>query len=125
MISEIRDYILKTYAVEPECPFDDLESLVFRHRENRKWFALVMFSLPREKLGAKDGGTVDILNLKCDPILQGSLLDGRRYFPGYHMNKEHWLTVVLDGSVSMEELKPLIDFSFDLTKTKKRKTLSP
>lgn len=87
---------------------------VFRRTDNRKWFAVFLPGTPRERLGLPGGGTVDIVDLKCDPKLQGSLLDGRRYLPGYHMNKEHWLTVLLDGSVSMEELGALAAVSYDL-----------
>ena len=86
----------------------------FRRTDNRKWFAVFMPSTPRERLGLSGGGAVDIVDLKCDPKLQGSLLDGRRYLPGYHMNKEHWLTVLLDGSVPMEELEALVAVSYDL-----------
>lgn len=56
-----------------------------------------------------------IFDLKCAPLMIGSLLDGERFFPGYHMNKEHWITVLPDGSVPAAEIFPLIDLNYVLT----------
>lgn len=68
-----------------------------------------MFALTRR------GGTFPSFNLKCDPNRSVAL---RAIYPaitpGYHMNKQHWNTVVLDGSLSLEELQRLIDHSYDL-----------
>ena len=51
----------------------------------------------------------------CDSILLGSLLDEKGFFPAYHMNKENWITVSLNGSVADDKIKMLIDMSFELT----------
>jgi predicted DNA-binding protein (MmcQ/YjbR family) len=54
-------------------------------------------------------------NLKCDPDLALDLRD--RYDdvqPGYHMNKKHWNTVVLEGEIPEAELRRMIDHSYDL-----------
>ena len=51
---------------------------------------------------------------KCDPVLSGSLRQGGGFLPAYHMNKANWITVLLDGTVSMEDLGPLLDMSYDL-----------
>ena len=58
---------------------------------------------------------------KCDPILIRSLRGEPEIFPAYHMNKEQWLTAALDGSVSDEQIKMLLDMSYVLTATKPRK----
>ena len=68
--------------------------------------------------GSGTGGTefVNILNLKCEPELAAALAAGKRgIFPAYHMNKTHWISVCLNGSVSEEELDSLIELSFELT----------
>lgn len=65
----LEQLIFDTYSVEPDYPWMDTpESAVFRHAANRKWFALVT-TVPKSKLGLPGQQPVDIVNLKCDPIL--------------------------------------------------------
>ena len=47
------------------------------------------------------------------------LVDGEKFFKGYHMNKKHWLTIRLDGSVSATEICNLVDISYELSLKKK------
>jgi predicted DNA-binding protein (MmcQ/YjbR family) len=110
------EYVKEAYDIEPDYPFtDDFESAVFRHPENRKWFALFMTRISRRKLGGDEDGECDVVNLKCDPFLLGSFLAEEGVVPAYHMNKEHWISVLLDGSVDMELLQGLTAASYDLT----------
>lgn len=109
----------RRYGVEPDYPWAD-ENAVLRHRDNNKWFALVM-EVGREKLGMDGDGTAEIINLKCQPALIGSLRERDGFHPAYHMNKDQWLSVRLDGSVADDELKSLIDLSFELTQKKQKK----
>ena len=114
--NEVFDYILKQYGVKPDYPFKkDGRSAVFRHKENKKWFALCM-TVQKGRLGLSDDGVMDIMNLKCEPAILGSLLNEVGVFKAYHMNKEHWLTVALDGSAETKLIKMLLDESFRLTK---------
>ena len=76
--------------------------------------------IPKEKLGLKGGGMIDIVNLKCEPLLIGSLRSGTGFFPAYHMSKDKWISVALDGSVDDEQIKMLLDMSFDLTNVGKK-----
>ena len=89
------------------------EYCVFRHGHNRKWFAVLM-RVPAEKIGLA-GAPVDILDVKCDPLLIGSLLKKPGYLPAYHMNKTAWLTVLPD-MLSDGELFELISLSHELTR---------
>jgi len=117
---EFAEYIAETYNSDPEYPWTDHpEYAVFRHGSNRKWFALIM-DIPGSKLGL-DAETVSIANLKNDPIMSGSLRNEPGIFPAYHMNKESWISVLLDGTVPDEKLKMLLDISFELTMPKTRK----
>lgn len=112
-------YIRAQYGAEPEYLWEQpSKNAVFRRLDNRKWFGVLLPELPRRTLRLPGEGAVDILNLKCGPVLLGALLDGRRYLPAYHMNKEHWVSILLDGSVPMAELAPLIDLSWQLTAKK-------
>ena len=66
----------------------------------------------------------DVVNIKCDPALVGSLRNRTGYFPAYHMNKENWISILLDGSVSRDEIQKLITLSYELTSTRKNSILS-
>ena len=87
---------------------------VYRHSRNKKWFAIIM-ELKKDKIGLKGEGTVQVVNLKCDPLLIGSVLMEEGIHKGYHMNKNYWITVRLDGSVDSDKIKWLLDLSFELT----------
>ena len=114
--------IQSLYGVSPEYLWSSSpDSAVFRLTENGKWFGVLM-RVSAEKLPrlreTGTGGTefVNILNLKCEPELAAALAAGKRgIFPAYHMNKTHWISVCLNGSVSEEELDSLIELSFELT----------
>ena len=110
---EVFDYVEERYEVAPDYPWNDGDA-VLRHLKSRKWFALVM-TIDGTKLGLVDAGQVEILNVKCDPFLIGSLRLENGFHPAYHMNKDKWLTIRLDGSVPLGEIKKLIDLSFELT----------
>lgn len=118
---KVFDYVKKTYGTEPDYPWMD-DNAVLRHADNNKWYGLVM-AVGRDKLGLSGDGTVDVLNVKCDPMLAGSLRQQDGFHPAYHMNKDKWLTARLDGSASDDEIKSLIDLSYELTAMKKRRKL--
>ena len=77
--------------------------------------------LPRSKLGLAGDGRVEIVNLKCDPLLIGSLRGEPGFFPAYHMNRERWISVALDGSVPGETLGMLLAQSYAATAPKARR----
>ena len=117
---EFERCIFDTYGVEPDYPFPgDNTSAVFRHASNRKWFALVM-NIPACRLGLPTDTRIDIVNMKCDPVLIGSFRGLPGLFPAYHMNKESWITAVLDGSAPNETVKTLLDMSYCATAPKIR-----
>ena len=119
--SEIEKYIAEQYGVEPDSPWADYpEYKVFRHGGSRKWFALIM-TIPRAKLKLAGGGDIDVVNLKCDPLLVGSVTKEAGVFPAYHMNKTHWVTAALDGSADPETVRMLLGASFTLTAPKIKK----
>lgn len=114
-------YIAEKYGVTPEYPW--LSSPmhgVFRHESNRKWFAIIM-RVSGTKLGLESDENIDVMNVKCDNILIGSLLGQSGFFPAYHMNKSHWISIALDGSAEEETVKWLIDMSFSATAEKARR----
>ena len=113
---ELAVYLTDTYGTESEQLFAKYPNfLVFRHNGNRKWFAVIM-DIPRKNLGLSGEDEISVVNLKCDTRLIGSFRDEPGIFPGWHMNKAHWLSVALDGAVDDEKIKFLVDMSYELTK---------
>ena len=118
-------YVKETFGVEPDYPFAKSPDMpVLRHGDTRRWFGILQ-TVAREKLGLPGEGTAEVLNLKCSPLLSGSLRTRPGILPGYHMNREQWISVLLDGTVPPEELFPLIDLSFLLTDRKKKLPRAP
>lgn len=120
---EIRDrvfaYAKKKYHAEPEYLWSGSpESAVLRNCNNQKWFAVVM-KISRNKLGLQGKEAVWIGDFKCEPLMIGSFLQLAGYFPAYHMNKNHWITVLLDGSVEEEQILQLMDLSYCLVQGRK------
>lgn len=114
----LEELITQFYGAKAEYPWSDYPRFaVFRHDSNKKWFALIM-ELPKSKLGLRGDGTLDAVNLKCDPFSIGALRSQKGFFPAYHMNKEHWITAALDGSAPDEDIRTLLDLSYELTAPK-------
>ena len=113
---EIFEYVKDKFSTVPEYLWQKFPRYaVLRHNDNTKWYAAVM-NVSKHKLGIGGNEEIDILDIKCDPLMIGSLLEKKGFLPAYHMNKEHWITIILDGGVSKEEIFNLLDLSFDLTK---------
>ncbi len=115
-IAKVLKYVKSRYGTEPEflwARFPD--NAILRHRGNQKWYAALLI-VSKRKLGIGGNEPVDILDVKCDPVLIDQLVDRKRIFPGYHMNKAHWITVLLDGSVADKDIYALVDQSYEMTK---------
>ena len=109
------NHITEAYGSVAECPWASAPSYgVYRHNHNKKWFAVIM-TIDKSKLSILGGGQINVVNLKCEPIILNSALNERGFYPAYHMNKEHWITVALDGTVSEEKIKFFLSLSHELT----------
>ena len=119
-MNEIRErlfaYAGKKYRASPEYLWARYPNYaVLRHRDNRKWFALVM-DIPAAKLGLERGDTVDILNVKMeDALLADLLIQQEGFYRGYHISRGNWISILLDGTVAFEELCRWLDESFMAT----------
>jgi predicted DNA-binding protein (MmcQ/YjbR family) len=117
-VKEVIRYVREKHRAEPEYLWEKFPtSAIWRRSDNRKWFG-VLLTVPRKKLGIGDEELVEIVDLRTPPEELAALVDGKRYFPGYHMNKKHWLTVCLDGSVPIEEICGRIDVSCEIAAKK-------
>ena len=118
---ELEQFILDNYNCNTDYPWIKYPNFeVFRHTNNKKWFALIM-DIPKDKLGLESNEIISVVNFKCDPILIGSLLREKGFFPAYHMSKNSWITVALDNSVDNDKIKMLLDLSYQLTADKIKK----
>ena len=117
----ITQYIQDTYGTEAEYLWADSPgNAIFRHPVSKKWFAAMMRVLP-EKLGLTGAEALDVMDIKCSTIMIGSLLSTKGFLPAYHMNKNHWISIILDGSVPDKEITPLLELSYDSVAPKRRK----
>ena len=113
-------YCLDTYGTAPDYPFeDDLETAVLRHADNKKWYAIVM-RVSRQKFGFDSDDAADVVNLKLPTEMFGSFGADDGVYPAYHMNKLHWISVLLPDA-SEELLRFLLNISFEATRKKIRK----
>lgn len=112
---KIYEYVKNKYLTVVEFPFETAPfHAVLRHKNNKKWYGLIM-EVKKSVLGFQDDCYVDILNVKCYPEIIGDLRKSKDFFPAYHMNKEHWITILLDGDVDFDEIKQYINISYELT----------
>lgn len=117
--AEIFHYAEKKYGTAAEYLWRQYPDWgVLRHRENRKWYAVLM-SVSALQLRQSGEEPLDILNVKCDPMEGDYLRQRPGFLPGYHMNHQNWLTILLDGSVPKELVLRLLDASYEMTGEKK------
>ena len=91
------------------------DNAVLRRRDTEKWYAIVM-TVSKAKLGDFEDTPVEIIDLRLPPDEMEKTVDRKTYFPGWHMNKKSWYTIILDGSVSDKELFDRIEISYNLAK---------
>lgn len=104
---EIIEYCLILPNTYDDYPFeDDSTSVVLKHSKNKKWFALIM-EVHNELY----------LNVKTDPEYSELLRKSYEYIiPAYHMNKQHWNTIIISEKTDENIVKELIEQSYKLTK---------
>lgn len=91
------------------------QNAIFRRQDNAKWYAAIL-SIAGSKLGLPSEEEVEIIDLRGKTADIAQLVDGKKYFRGWHMNKKHWFTICLDGSVPIEEICHRVDESYLLAK---------
>ena len=118
---EVLEYCLNIYGTSPDYPFDeDFETAVLRHADNRKWYAIVM-RVSRRKFGFDSDEVIDVVNLKLPTEMFGSFGASDGVYPAYHMNKLHWISVLLPDAPD-DVVQFLVNVSFAATKVPKKKS---
>ena len=116
---EFLDMCLSVYGTSPDYPFDDLlETAVFRHGGSKKWYAVVM-RVSRRKFGLNSDEVIDVVNLKLPTEMFGSFGAADGVYPAYHMNKLHWISVLLPDA-SNDLVGFLTNVSFAATEKGKK-----
>ena len=92
---------------------------MLRHEDNRKWYAIVM-RVSRSKFGFDSDEVIDVVNLKLPTEMFGSFgaVDG--VYPAYHMNKLHWISVLLPDAPE-DIVQFLVNVSFEATKDRRKR----
>lgn len=110
------DYAKEKYGSNLEFLWEKFsDNAVLRRDDNKKWYAVVL-TVQGSRLGLDSEERMEVLDLRGAPEEIQRIVDGKRYFLGYHMNKKHWFTICLDGSVETVEIFARLDDSFALAK---------
>ncbi len=109
---DIINYAYEKFGDELEFLWNKLpKAAVLRHKISQKWYAIFM-KISARKLGIEKDNEVEILNLKTKSEDITKIIDMEKFFPAYHMNKKHWLTIYLDKISNITEILPLISESY-------------
>lgn len=111
---ELIDHIRSTYGDELEFLWEKFpNNAIWRRKDTQKWYGALLI-VSKEKLGIPCKESAEILDFRISPEELETLVDHISYFPGYHMNKKRWCTIILDGSVPFEEICRRVDASYQL-----------
>lgn len=111
--NRIAQKIKELYNDEPEFLWEDNTSAVFRNKNNKKWYGIIM-NINKNKLDEEDKD-VEVLNIKLNEKLIEDLLKKKGFYKAYHMNKKYWISIILDDEVPDEEIINLIQESYNYT----------
>ena len=113
---EIVAYVKNKYGDELEFLWEKSpKNAVIRRKSSNKWYVAIL-TISKRKIGLDSDEKIEIINLHNSPEEIEKLIDNKKYFPAYHMNKKHWCTICLDGTVELKEIYKLIDISYELAK---------
>ena len=116
----LMEYCERKFGTEPEAPWEDSpDAYTFKTAKRNKWYALFM-TIPYKSLGLETKGTLDVVNIKLPPGKVLDLIDRVHFYPAYHMNKKHWITIVLDKEVDEPLVQQLLEESYGLVEKLKK-----
>lgn len=121
---QIIDFVTNEYNMQIAHPFERYPEMIALEHNNGKWFGLIS-SVEKSKLGLHGIGEQEILNLKIEPELNSILQQSKGFLPGYHMNKQHWISVVLAEFSDPSKIADLIEASYQLTSKHATKKATP
>lgn len=115
----IINFVREQYGDELEFLWEKFpDNAVWRRKDNKKWYGAIL-TVAGKKVGLETEKIEEIIDLRMNPAEADIILSRKNYYPGWHMNKKSWYTIVLNGSVPDEELKEKIMESYDLAGRKR------
>ena len=113
------EYTKEKYGIEPEqLPFNHEDYAIYRHSDSGKWFAVFIVK-SRSEFGLEGDGDAEILSVKIrDPLLADLLTQQPGYLRGYPSSKWNWVSILLDGTVPLEDVCRWLDESYSATTSK-------
>ena len=112
---QVIKYIKEKYNDELEFLWEKLDNnAIWRNKQNNKWYGLLL-TVSKRKLGIDSEETAEIIDLRYQKGQVDEVVDKKKVYPGYHMNKNSWITIVLDGSLDIKNIYDLIDNSYNLS----------
>ena len=113
---EIVAYVKNKYGDELEFLWEKSpKNAVIRRKSSNKWYVVIL-TISKRKLNLDSDEIIEVINLHNRVEEIEKLIDNKKYFPAYHMNKKYWCTICLDGTVELKEIYKLIDISYELAK---------
>lgn len=113
---KIMKYIESKYNDKPEYLWEKFpNNAIYRRKETKKWYAAIL-TVKKDRFGFETNDEVEVIDLHAPKEEVPKLIKEPNIYPGYHMNKKHWITVILDGSLDCEVIFTLIDKSYELAK---------
>lgn len=110
------EFVRETYGDELEFLWEKFtDNAVWRRKDNRKWYGAIL-TVKGRKIGLDTDKIVEIIDLRMKPENRNDILSREHYYPGWHMNKKSWFTIVLDDGILDEEIKLRITESYELAK---------
>ena len=117
---QIIKYITEKYEDELEFLWEKYDdAAIWRNKQNNKWYGLLMI-ITEDKLGVESNRIIEVLDIRYQKEETENIVDNKKIFPGYHMNKKSWITIKLDNTIEIERIKKLIDNSYNLSLGGKR-----
>lgn len=110
------EYVFDAYGDNLEFLWDKFpDNAIWRRADNKKWYGILL-TVPKDKLGLPPDEKTEIIDLRAEPETIDAIVDDKTIFRGYHMNKKHWVTLMLDGSVPLTNIEKMLDVSYELAR---------
>ncbi len=113
--NDVLRYIKKTYQDNIEYLWEKFPNCgAIRNKINNKWYGLIV-SIESNKIGLDSNEEIEIIDIRYQSKDINSIIDNKNIFPGYHMNKKNWITVILNNSLDNNIIYSLIDNSYEIS----------
>lgn len=111
---KVIDYVKSKYNDEPEYLWEKFpDNAIFRRKDTKKWYGAIL-TVKKSKFGFESDEKIEVLDLRTPNDSFFVKHSKSNIYPGYHMNKKSWISIILDGSVELKEIYKFIDKSYKL-----------